>query len=330
MNGVNINQFQFEYDLTWMSFFQNASGRTYVRYGGREDRDPESHLSKESLLRVMRQALALHIEGKVQPDSRFEPVAKSVRTPEDIPTMKEMMSKRKENCIHCHDVKVAELRHQKDIGKIEKDMVFTYPAPSQLGIQINPVTQDKVLRVDAKSAAQGAGIRAGDVIRTIDGQRVLTLADMSRVLELAPKTGSIDFGIERSTSSSIASVSVPLPEGWRKSNDPSWRSSTGVMGPSGGFWGVPATDNERRQLKLAERDMAIRISFLWAPWIKDSGLRLGDVLVSIDGQTSNMTTRQLQAYLHLNRNWGDKVELVVRRDGKELNLSIQFPDKAPN
>ena len=44
MNGVNLNQFQFEYDLTWMAFFQNAEGRTYTRYGRREDHDAESHL----------------------------------------------------------------------------------------------------------------------------------------------------------------------------------------------------------------------------------------------------------------------------------------------
>jgi hypothetical protein len=43
-----------------MAFFQNADGRTYVRYGGREDHDAESHLNKQSLLRVMSQALILH------------------------------------------------------------------------------------------------------------------------------------------------------------------------------------------------------------------------------------------------------------------------------
>ena len=49
MNGVNLNQFQFEYDLTWMAFFQNAEGRTYARYGGRDDSGPESHLTKASM-----------------------------------------------------------------------------------------------------------------------------------------------------------------------------------------------------------------------------------------------------------------------------------------
>ena len=54
MNGVNINLFQFDYDLTWMAFFMDAHDGIYARYGGREDHDAESHLTKPSLLRVMR------------------------------------------------------------------------------------------------------------------------------------------------------------------------------------------------------------------------------------------------------------------------------------
>lgn len=328
MNGVNINQFQFEYDLTWMAFFQNAEGRTYARYGGREDHDPESHLNKESLLRVMRHTLALHRGGRAQPVNRYEPAADSVRVPEDIPTMQAMMAERKESCIHCHDVKVAELRHARDLGQVEKDAVFTYPSPSQLGMRIDAAAQDLVQQVDSKSPAEAAGIRAGDLIRTLDGQRVLTFADMSRVLELAPRTGTLAVGIERDKQS--LSKTVRLPEGWRKSNDPSWRSSTGVMGPSSGFWGVVASDDQRRELGRTEDELAIRVTFLWGPWIKETGLRIGDYVVSIDGRTSNMTIRQLQAYLHLNHNWGDKVELVVRRDGKDLKMSMQFPKEPPD
>src|SRR5262245_1042257 len=104
MNGVNLNLFQFEYDLTWMAFFMDAHDRFYARYGGREDvGGAESHLNRESLLRVMRQALELHAAGQVQ-TSRHEPAGKPARTPEDIPTMKAMMARRKESCIHCHDV----------------------------------------------------------------------------------------------------------------------------------------------------------------------------------------------------------------------------------
>src|SRR5687767_14894497 len=106
MNGVNINLFQFERDLTWMAFFMDAHDKFYARYGGREDADAESHLTKDSLLRVMKQVLDLHRTGQVQ-KSRHEPGRAPVRTPEEVPTMKALMTPRKDNkCIHCHDVKV--------------------------------------------------------------------------------------------------------------------------------------------------------------------------------------------------------------------------------
>lgn len=325
MNGINLNQFQFEYDLTWMAFFQNSEGRTYVRYGGREDHDPESHLNKASLLRVMQQALILHRDGKVQPVSRYEPVATSVATPEQMPTMKEMMAPRKNSCIHCHDVKLAQLRHLRDLGRLRKEMVFTYPSPSRLGIDLEPTIQYKVRGVESKSPAEAAGIQTGDLIRTIEGQRVLTLADMTRVLEFAPDTGKLQFGLERSGSD--LSVELSLPSGWRNSEDPAWRQSTGLVGPNAGFWGIQANDRERQQLGLGPDDLALRVNFIHRPWSKAAGLKLNDYVISIDGRKSDMNSRQLHAHLQMNRNYGDTIELVVRRGGQDVTLTMTLPDK---
>ena len=63
-----------------MAFLQYEQGRTYTRYGGREDHDAESHLNKNSLLRVTRQVLTLHEDKKVHPDNRYRANTKTVRT----------------------------------------------------------------------------------------------------------------------------------------------------------------------------------------------------------------------------------------------------------
>jgi hypothetical protein len=151
---------------------------------------------------------------------------------------------------------------------------------------------------------------------------------MTRVLQFAPDSGALEVGIARDDKT--LSTTVRLPEGWRISEDPSWRQSTGVMGPSSGFWGVKADANQRRQLGLDADDLAVRITFIWGPWIRETGLRNGDYVVSIDGRKSDMTIRQLQAYLQLNRNWGDTVPLVIRRDGKDLELQLRFPATPPD
>lgn len=50
----------------------------------------------------------------------------------------------------------------------------------------------------------------------------------------------------------------------------------------------------------------------------------------IDGQQADMTIRQLQAYLHLNRDWGDTINLEVSRGGKTRELTMAFPEERPN
>jgi len=325
MNGVNLNDFQFEYDLTWMAFFQNAAGRTYTRYGGRESHDAESHLTAGSLLRVMRQVLELHRAGEVQPISRYEPAGNAVHTPEDIPPMKKMMANRKQNkCIHCHDVKVANLRDIRDRKMLKKEMVFTYPSPSNLGICIDPDKQNVVGDVLPNSSAAKSGIQKGDVIQTAGGQRVLTFADFSRVLELAPQESMLKLVLKRD--GNVLEPVLQLSGDWRKDADVAWRSSVEAVGPNAGFWGVKANDDQRRNLKLKKDDLALRVTFVWAKWTREAGIRNGDVVVAVDGKRNDMTVRQIHAHLQMNRNWGDVVSLTVLRRGKEMTLRLHLPD----
>ncbi len=328
MNGVNLDQFQFEFDLTWMSFFQNAEGRTYTRYGGREDNGAESHLTKSSLLRVMRQVLALHEKNDVQPANRYEPVVKTLRTPEDIPTMKQMMAKRKESCIHCHDVKVAQLRHRRDLRQLQKDMVFTYPSPRNLGIHLDRNSQNVISRVEPKSAAASAGLRPGDVVQSADGQRILTFADFTRVLELAPKSGKLPLVAKRGER--VGRLTLELRKGWHRSGDPSWRESTHVVGPGGGLWGVKANAQQRRQLGVKDGDLALRVTYIWGRHTRAAGIRNGDYVISIDGKKTDMNARQLNSHLHMNRDWGDTVAVIVKRGGKEVKLTLRLPARPPN
>jgi len=327
MNGVNIDLFQFEYDLTWMGFFMDAEDRFYARYGGREDAEAESHLNKQSLLATMRQVVELHRQGRTQM-GRYEPTPKSTRTPEDIPTMGPMMARRKDNkCIHCHDVKVASLRHLQSIEKFSRDMVFTYPAPSAAGIELDPVDQSRVRRVVAGSSADRAGVRQGDRLAAADGQRVTTLGDFSRVLELTPAEAALPIEVERG--GAVVPLELRLAGNWRRSGDPSWRESLHVAGPNGGFWGQKLSASEREMGKLAAGAMAVKVTFIWGDHTRKAGLRTGDVIVEWDGGRSDMTINQLHAHLNLNRNYGDTVDVVVMRDGREHKLRLQLPTGPP-
>ena len=322
MNGINLDLFQFEFDLTWMSFFMDAENRIYTRYGGRDDSDPESHLNRDSLLATMRKASMLHKLSDVLKSS-LEPIGRTVRTPEQIPTMPAMMAKRKNKCIHCHDVKVATLKHLRNQGRLKRHMVFTYPTPANLGITVDPGQQSVVRTVKPGTPAARAGIRAGDTITRAEDHRVLTLGDFSRVLEKTPAAGRLSLEIQRN--GRAIPVRLELQDGWRRSTDPSWRESLHVVGPNCGLWGRKLNANERRRLKLAAGKLALKVTFIWGPHTRKAGIKVGDVIVGLDGQARDMTIKQLNAHPMLTRNWGDTVPVVLLRGGRNVTVRMTFP-----
>jgi predicted metalloprotease with PDZ domain len=328
MNGVNINLFQFDYDLTWMAFFMDAQDRFYARYGGREDSDPDSYLTKDSLRRVMREVVRLHRDRAVQ-ESRYEPAGKTVRTPEEIRSLNARVMRRKpgNRCIHCHDVKQGELEELQLGGKFSKELIFSYPMPSAVGLAMDPDEQNKVRSVRADSAAGRAGVRGGDVLRSADGQRILTVADLARVLELTPREAKLPVELRRG--GETVRVSLELTGDWRKTADPAWRSSTYVAGPNAGFWGVPLGEEDKRQLGIPPDQMALRVSHLFPghPTPVKAGLRLKDVVIEVDGSRQPKTARQLNAHCQMNHTYGDRVPIIVRRGREELKLVLELPVK---
>jgi len=321
MNGVDINLFQFERDLTWMAFFMDGQDRFYARYGSREDSAAETHLTQKSLLRTMQQALDLHRKGDVQ---KSGPQPK--RTPEDIPTMRAMMAKRKYNkCIHCHDVKVAELKHAQQLGTFRRDMVFTYPGPSAVGIHLDPDVQTLVKAITADSPASRAGVQAGDMLLTADGHRILTFGDFTRVLESKPPESMLPLELRREKRT--IRTSLTLSGNWRRTEDPSWRESLHVAGPNGGFWGHDLSADDRKKFNLPEDRLAVLVTFIWGDHTRRAGIKKDDIVVKFDGLTKDMTIAQLHAHLNLNRNYGDAIPITIRRAGQDHDLTLSLPKK---
>jgi predicted metalloprotease with PDZ domain len=327
MNGVDLHLFQFERDLTWMAFFMDAADGIYTRYGGREDSHPESHLNKESLVRVMQHVLDWH-KGKKVKTVQPKAAADSPRTPEEIPTMKAMMASRKENkCIHCHDVKVAALRDRQANGQFNREMVFTYPPPSTVGLVLNPQVQNQVESVRANSPAEKAGLRTGDLLLSLDGQRVFTLADFQAALEPHKQPATVPLELKRGDQT--IRTTLTLAGNWRRSPDPSWRESLHVAGPGAGFWGERLKPDEKQKFGFAPADLAVRVTAIFGAHAREAGVKNGDIVVAFDGLRDDMTILQLHAHLQLDREYGATIPLVVRRDGKDQELTLNLP-KEPN
>ena len=185
-----------------------------------------------------------------------------------------------------------------------------------------------VRSVRPNTPAAKAGIHAGDRIVKADNHRVLTLGDFSRVLETIPATGHVQLQLQRKHQ--VVELQLELANGWRQSRDPSWRESLHMVGPSCGLWGRKLNANERRDLKLRADKLALKVTYIWGPHTRKAGIKVGDVIVNLDGQARDMNIKQLHAHPMLNRNWGDTIPIVLRRNGRNLTIKMTFPKGPPN
>ena len=62
---VDLNVFDFDYDLTWAAFFMNGHENIYGRYGGRDASSADGYLTLAGLKHALREALRLVLrQGK--------------------------------------------------------------------------------------------------------------------------------------------------------------------------------------------------------------------------------------------------------------------------
>ena len=188
MKNVNLSQFQFDYDLNWAAMFLNADGTVYARYGTQSVEGPDAYNSAASLAKTMKRVLALHAE---YPGNRTllagkRGAKKPAQTALDLPGLpgkdKFRAQTRLGNCIHCHNIHDAENNKLHLEGKMTQDKLWRYPLPDNVGLSIHPKAGQKIAKVTPGSAAEIAGLRAGQRVTHVDSQPIVSTPDTQRVL----------------------------------------------------------------------------------------------------------------------------------------------------
>jgi predicted metalloprotease with PDZ domain len=219
MNGVDVNLFQFDYDLTFAVVFLNADEQIYSRYGGRDHLSADDRISMAGLKNTMRAVLALHQKQKKQEKQEMPPPRKKT-TPEDlsgVPTRKNSAS-----CIHCHQVYEFRWRSEKQRGVFNKESLWGYPLPENIGLTLDVDRGNLVKAVAPDSAAHKAGIQAGDALETVNGAPTFSQADVQWGLFNAPIEGR--FTVQLRRKEQLQTVTLEVGHGWRRTNN-IWRAS---------------------------------------------------------------------------------------------------------
>lgn len=340
-NGLDLATFQFDYDQSFAAMMLNADGTIYGRYGTRSHRTAWSDdVSIEGLAEALEGALALHegyprnkadLAGKRGPVPEFG-------LPEQYPMLKgkypERLAQGNEafkSCIHCHQIGDAiRALHRKPDAAMPEEVLFQYPHPRIIGLQLDPKKRATVLGVRKDSEAAKAGLRAGDRIRKLGGQPILSIADVQWVLHgLAANGATVRAEVARGDA--VESLTLSLPKGWRQRDDLSWRTSTWWLRRMalGGMKLEPLTSAERQHAALPEDGLALRVVYLGATGphgaAKRAGAQKADVIVAFDGRSDFSRETDLIAHGLLARRIGDKVPVTLLRDGqrREIVLPMQ-------
>ena len=318
MRGVNLNVFDFDYDLTWVGFFMNANERVYGRYGGRDAGPADARLTLAGLKYAMQQALVTH---KREADSQPPAEAKQVVTAEQYPSSRRLKA---EQCIHCHMVYGfrRDAEQSRDAWRNETSWEWLPPQPENVGLTMDVNQGNRVLRVGPQSPATRAGLRVGDALQTLNGFNLASIADVQTALQRAPGEGAIPVAWQRGTRTMAGSLQ--LSNGWKK-GDLSWRAFMWGLSPAASVHGKDLTADEKMQLGLAPKQLAFRQGQFVPPAAREAGVRKDDIIIGLDGKVLELTMLQFNAYVRLNFKVGDRVTYNLIRDGKRLEIPIVLP-----
>lgn len=319
MRDVNLEVFDFDFDLTWAGFFLDAREHVYGRYGSRDAASADSRVSLAGLRHAMRAALDRHRRNP----TKWPPTRPRKRTVAQFRSLRRLPPNA---CVHCHQVYDLRREDRQAEGVWKLDDLWVYPLPENIGLTLAVNQGDRVKEVADGSAAARAGLLPGDVLEAVNGVAVASIADVQYGLHGAPARGEITVAWLRKGKQH--SARLKLAEGWRKT-DLSWRWSLRGLDPSPCVRGPDLDAADRKELGLLATQLAFRQLGFVHPAAEQAGIHAGDVIVGVDDRRLEMTARQFQAYVRLNYKVGDRITFNVVRQGKSLHIPMKLPGRTP-
>ena len=336
--GMDLSLFQFDMDLNWTVVFLNADRTIYGRYGSKAgERGKAERVTIEGFRKALEAALDFH-KGYPANKKEFEGktgAAPEWKTPEMIPEMKRWPNAvpadgSRPRCIHCHMTHEAELWTLRGTKQPVPDTVlWPYPMPDLVGLLLDLKERATVKSVAEGSPAEKGGFKAGDSIRKLGGQPILSVADVQWVLQTAKEPCTIDAELDRE--GKPAKASIALVEGWRRKDDFTWRTQVWRMRHQ--FLGtsplevLPSAEREKQGVDGA---LALRIKGFAPDFVKEKNkeaaqkLQKDDIIVEVDGRKDLTGEAGLLGYLFLKKP-GESAELTVLRGGKPQKIQITIP-----
>jgi serine protease Do len=320
--GADLSLFQFDGDLTMATFLMNPDRTIYGRYGSRSGGNANADVSLDGLKKALAGALELHkgypankkaLAGKTGPVARW-------KTPDALPTLQgkhtpwDLTDSRK-GCLHCHQIHDNQIRSAWSLKQpVPDSLLWKYPLPDDLGLHLDPNERAKVVSVLDESPGRKAGFAVGDDIAEMEGQPILSVADVQWVLHMSPESGELKVRVHRG--GAAVDLALTLAPGWRRKGEFLGRRRAWTLQAQ--ITGMTLEPLQGAGLRVA----AIGTNARSSPAASRTGLQVGDVIVGIDGKNADMSVSAFMAYLFQKKSPGQKVVLNVQRNGKTQTMEM--------
>jgi serine protease Do len=316
MRGLDLDLFEFDYDLTWVALLFDPDGTVLGRFGGRDADTPGKYHSLPAVRYSLEQAWDRFQHRETTKQPRAATPAKRV---EQYAAAQRFS---KNACFHCHNVAEFRREERQAAGIWRKEEVWVYPDPASLGLSMAVAQGNKVAEVAPHSAAAQTGIRPGDIVRLLHGIPTASFLDVQFALNQAPTMGKTAVAWTRGEREFQGEIA--LPAGWRES-DVSWRWSLKSMKPLPQVHGDDLTAAEKAALGFGPRRLAFRQDPFVPQAAQQAGLKISDIIVGVDDRRLDLTSRQFEAFMRLNYKVGDTVHFDVLRGGQKLKVALKLP-----
>ena len=317
MDDVDVALFDRDWYNTLYFFALNADEQIYLRYGGRDALSQDSYLSMNSLELAAQQGLELHRlyqQGKLKKSERPKPVF-----PRQMPLLVERTFA-KNACVECHLIGDYQNLQREQDGTLDKlAHLFRSPEIKTIGIYLD-VPKGLVVK-EVRGAVETAGMKAGDRISALNGTPVWTFGDLQYHYDRVDrKADKIEISVDRA--GETVKLPVALPARWWMS-DIRYRQSS--VDPRTYFEDRPISDEQKRKLGLKADGFASEVKYVgdFAKLMKSHDLRVGDIVVSVDGVERHEIATTADLYIKLTKKPEESVMLSVIRDGKRMQMPLR-------
>lgn len=336
VNALDLKRFQFDYDLSFSAMMFNGDGTVYGRFGSWQHQQAPQEKSTDGFRRALEGALEVHrgYPGNKAGLSGKQGAATPYATAIEFPSLAGKYQSKLDwngkvvaSCVHCHMVGDAARAHYRSQQlAIPEEWIYPQPSPATLGATLAGDGSTVVASVRPESSAGKAGLQTGDTLVSLEGQPLVSEADVHWVLHRSPATGVLTGVVERGGQS--VAVTLDLPSGWRATADISRRAGAWQMRAMalGGLALEDMADADRVRAGLAPGALALLVTHAGEygehAAAKTAGFRKGDILVQLGEVSDRLSESALIGRLLRDHRPGEKLPAVVLRGSERVELKL--------